>query len=76
MVKRLVTIPTVSLTRVVEVDGRRVGYLFFRNVRAAVRGRAQRGVCRAARRRRDELVLDLRYNGGGLVSSRRRTWPA
>ena len=31
MVKRLVTIPTVSLTRVVEVDGRKVGYLFFRN---------------------------------------------
>jgi C-terminal processing protease CtpA/Prc len=29
MVKRLVTIPTVSLTSVVDIDGRRVGYLFF-----------------------------------------------
>src|SRR5688572_3407390 len=31
MTKRLTTIPTVSLTQAVEVDGRRVGYLFFRN---------------------------------------------
>src|SRR5580765_5827664 len=31
MVKGLVTIPTVSLTRVYNVGGRRVGYLFFRN---------------------------------------------
>src|SRR6185503_14748525 len=29
MAKRLVTIPTVSLTRVYTVDGRRVGYIFF-----------------------------------------------
>ena len=65
--KRLVTIPTVSLTRVLDVDGRRVGYLFFRNfVRPSVaaldeafRSLAEAGV--------SELVLDLRYNGGGLV---------
>lgn len=67
LTKRLVTIPTVSLTRVFEVDGRKVGYLFFRNfVRpsyqalddafAALR---EAGV--------EDLVLDLRYNGGGLV---------
>src|SRR5262249_43643180 len=31
MVKRLVTIPTVSLTKVYNVDGRRIGYIFFRN---------------------------------------------
>ena len=31
MHKRPVTIPTVSLTRVFDVDGRKVGYLFFRN---------------------------------------------
>ena len=31
MVKRLVTIPTVSLTRVYSLGGRRVGYMFFRN---------------------------------------------
>ena len=29
--KRLVTIPTVSLTRVYDVAGRKIGYVFFRN---------------------------------------------
>jgi C-terminal peptidase prc len=67
MTKRPVTIPTVSLTRAYEVEGRRVGYLFFRNfVRPSVAALDeafaalnQAGV--------SELVLDLRYNGGGLV---------
>ena len=67
MTKRPVTIPTVSLTRAYDVDGRRVGYLFFRNfVRPSVAALSeafdalhQAGVT--------ELVLDLRYNGGGLV---------
>lgn len=67
MVKRLVTIPTVSLTSAVDVDGRRVGYVFFRNfVRPSV---AALDTAFAALReaRVSELVLDLRYNGGGLV---------
>lgn len=67
MVKRPVTIPTVSQTRVLLVDGRRVGYLHFRNfVRPSVAALneafsafAEAGV--------QELILDLRYNGGGLV---------
>ena len=65
--KRAVTIPTVSLTRVFEVGGRRVGYLFFRNfVRPSV---AALDEAFAALRLAGatELVLDLRYNGGGLV---------
>ena len=65
--KRAVTIPTVSLTRVFDVGGRKVGYLFFRNfVRPSVAALDdafaalhEAGV--------SELVLDLRYNGGGLV---------
>jgi carboxyl-terminal processing protease len=67
MVKRLVTIPTVSLTRVVEVDGRRVGYLFFRNfVQPSTAALTDAfGALKAAGA--TELVLDLRYNGGGLV---------
>lgn len=67
MTKRLVTIPTVSLTRAYDVDGRRVGYLFFRNfVRpsAAALSDAFDALSQAGI---SELVLDLRYNGGGLV---------
>jgi C-terminal peptidase prc len=68
LTKRVVTIPTVSLTRVYEVAGRRVGYIFFRNfvtpsvaaLDAAFLELREAGVT--------ELVLDLRYNGGGLVS--------
>jgi carboxyl-terminal processing protease len=68
MIKRLVTIPTVSLTQVYNVRGRRVGYIFFRNfvqpsyeaLDAAFAELFAAGV--------DELVLDLRYNGGGLVN--------
>jgi carboxyl-terminal processing protease len=66
--KRPVTIPTVSLTSVIDVGGRRVGYVNFRNfvqpsfvaLDAAFRELQTRGV--------DDLVLDLRYNGGGLIS--------
>jgi C-terminal peptidase prc len=68
MTKRLVTIPTVSATRVIQADGRSVGYVFFRNfvepsfdaLDAAFGELRNRGV--------DELILDLRYNGGGLVT--------
>lgn len=65
--KRAVTIPTVSLTKVFEVDGRKVGYLFFRNfVRPSVAALDEAfAALREAGVR--ELVLDLRYNGGGLV---------
>jgi carboxyl-terminal processing protease len=67
MVKRAVTIPTVSLTQVYEIDGRRVGYLFFRNfVRPSIAALDEAfATLRAAEV--SELVLDLRYNGGGLV---------
>jgi len=69
LVKRAVTIPTVSVTRVFDVPrGPRVGYVFLRNfvspslaaLSAAFRELKEAGA--------DELVLDLRYNGGGLLS--------
>lgn len=67
MVKRLVTIPTVSLTQVVDVNGRRVGYLFFRNfVRPSVAALNDAFAALKAAGA-TELILDLRYNGGGLV---------
>jgi C-terminal peptidase prc len=66
--KRVVTIPSVPLTKLFEVDGRKVGYVVFRNfVEPSVEA-----LDNAFTALRDagatELVLDLRYNGGGLVS--------
>jgi C-terminal peptidase prc len=67
MVKRLVTIPTVSLTRIVDVDGRKVGYLFFRNFVRPSEAALNDAFAALRTAGATELVLDLRYNGGGLV---------
>ena len=67
MTKRIVTIPTVSLTRVYEVQGRRVGYIFFRNFVEPSIAALDAAFAELATARIDDLVLDLRYNGGGLV---------
>lgn len=67
MVKRLVTIPTVSLARVFEADGRRIGYVFFRNFVRPSEAALNEAFAMLKDARVNELVLDLRYNGGGLV---------
>jgi carboxyl-terminal processing protease len=67
MTKRLVTIPTVSLTRVFEVDGRKVGYLFFRNFVRPSYAALDDAFAALKEAGVQDLVLDLRYNGGGLV---------
>jgi C-terminal peptidase prc len=67
MVKRLVTIPTVSLSRAFEVDGRRVGYVFFRNFVRPSTAALDEAFASLKAAGVNELVLDLRYNGGGLV---------
>ncbi|MEO8678045.1 MAG: S41 family peptidase [Vicinamibacterales bacterium] len=67
MVKRVVTIPTVSLTRVFEVDGKRVGYIFFTNFVTPSYAALDEAFATLRDAGANELVLDLRYNGGGLV---------
>jgi C-terminal peptidase prc len=67
LVKRVVTIPTVSLTRTFRVDGRTVGYLFFRNFVEPSYQALDDAFAALREAGATELVLDLRYNGGGLV---------
>jgi carboxyl-terminal processing protease len=67
MVKRLVTIPTVSLTRTFDVDGRRTGYFELRNFVEPSFDALDRAVASLLEAGVSELVIDLRYNGGGLV---------
>jgi carboxyl-terminal processing protease len=67
MSKRVVTIPTVSLTQVISVEGREVGYLFFRNFVTPSYEALDAAFSDFRARAVRELVLDLRYNGGGLV---------
>jgi carboxyl-terminal processing protease len=68
IVKRLVTIPTVSLTKIYNVGGRRIGYIFFRNFVQPSYEALDAAFAELATAGLDDLVLDLRYNGGGLVS--------
>ena len=68
MTKRLVTIPTVSLTSAFNVDGRKVGYLHFRNFVRPSFDALDQAFETLKQSGATELVLDLRYNGGGLVS--------
>src|SRR5262245_12897482 len=67
MTKRVVTIPTVSLTRTFLVDGRIVGYLLFRNFVTPSYAALDEAFTALREARATELVVDLRYNGGGLV---------
>jgi C-terminal peptidase prc len=68
MTKRLVTIPTVSMTKVYETNGRRVGYVSFKNFVQPSFDALDVAFADLRGRQVNELVLDLRYNGGGLVS--------
>lgn len=69
LVKRVITIPTVTATQVYTLeDGRRVGYVFFRNFVQPSVAALDEAFAVLKDAQVDELVLDLRYNGGGLVS--------
>ena len=63
----MVTIPTVSLTRTFSVDGRTVGYLMFRNFVQPSYAALDDAFAALKDAGITELVIDLRYNGGGLV---------
>lgn len=65
--KRVVTIPTVSLTRTFQIDGRTVGYLHFRNFVNPSYAALDDAFSALKEAGATELVVDLRYNGGGLV---------
>lgn len=67
MVKRIVTIPTVSLTSAFDVGGRKVGYLFFSNFVQPSTAALSEAFASLKAAGVNELILDLRYNGGGLV---------
>lgn len=66
--KRTVTIPTVSGTRVFAVAGLRVGYLHFRNFVTPSNAALDAAFGELRAGGATDLVLDLRYNGGGLLS--------
>lgn len=68
MIKRAVTIPPVSYTRVVDVGGQRVGYIFFRNFVHPSVAALDEAFATLREAKVTEVVLDLRYNGGGLVN--------
>jgi hypothetical protein len=66
--KRVVTIPPVQMTKLYEVDGRKVGYIVFRNFVEPSVAALDDSFNALRDAGATELVLDMRYNGGGLVS--------
>jgi hypothetical protein len=69
LTKRVITIPTVTNTQVYTLeDGRKVGYVFFRNFVEPSVDALNTAFAQLKEAGASELVLDMRYNGGGLVS--------
>lgn len=66
--KRLVTIPTVSQTAVVDAGPLRVGYVHLRNFVTPSVAALDAAFGQLREAGATDLVLDLRYNGGGLLS--------
>jgi carboxyl-terminal processing protease len=66
--KQLVTIPTVSGTGLYNVGSARVGYIHFRNFVQPSVDALSNAFQQLQDQGATDLVLDLRYNGGGLLS--------
>jgi len=67
LVKRIVRIPTVSQVEIYEIGRRRVGYVHFRNFVRPSYGALDLAFQELSKADVNDLVLDLRYNGGGLI---------
>jgi len=61
-----ITVPVVS-SKVIEVDGRRLGYIRLATFSEGSHGFLRRAVQKVRREGAEGLVLDLRANGGGLL---------
>jgi carboxyl-terminal processing protease len=68
LTKRLVTIPTVSQTAVLDDGPSRVAYIHFRNFVTPSVDALNAAFTQVRDAGASEIVLDLRYNGGGLLS--------
>jgi C-terminal processing protease CtpA/Prc len=68
LVKEMVTIPTVAVEQTYRSGGRRVGYIVFENFVRPSTDALTASFGRLRDEGVNELVLDLRYNGGGLIS--------
>lgn len=66
--KRPVTIPTVSQTKVFDVNGLPAGYLHFRNFVEPSFAALDDAFAEFRRQGVTDLILDLRYNGGGIIN--------
>jgi C-terminal processing protease CtpA/Prc len=66
--KRPVTIPTVSQTEVFDLNGLPVGYIHFRNFVEPSIPALDAAFAKFRARGVTDVILDLRYNGGGLIS--------
>ena len=68
MVKRTVTIPTVAITTTIASGGRVVGYVLLENFVTPTSPALDAAFTQLEAAGASELVLDVRYNGGGLVT--------
>lgn len=68
LAKAVITIPTVPVTKVIDSGGHKVGYIVFSNFVQPSFTSLQQAFSNLQAQGVDRLVVDLRYNGGGLLS--------